>query len=139
MGLFEELIILVKETIEEVNERQRKKQGEQQKQEAPSQPTVASGNQDDELARVRERLARRAAQQQAERAAAMARVEAEAAAARPLPQLQPKPITKPLKPILQQQGGHHRLAKLLHRPGTLRELVLLREILDKPLALRQRR
>ncbi len=135
MGLFEELIVLVKETIDEVNERQRKKHGGQ----PSSQPSISPGNQDDELARVRERLARQAAQQQAERA----RAGAEAVSARPLPQTsapaQSKPITKSVKPVIQPQGHQHRLARLMHRPGTLRELVVLREILDKPLALRRRR
>jgi hypothetical protein len=34
-------------------------------------------------------------------------------------------------------SGHARLARLMHQPRTLRDLVILKELLDRPLALRR--
>ncbi len=48
------------------------------------------------------------------------------------------PSTVPPRPR-QQAAGAERLRRLLQQPSTLRELMMLREILDPPLALRRAR
>jgi len=140
MGLIEQLILLAKESIDEANQRGRR----------PPAPVRT----DEEIEDLRRTLANRAAQaryeqEQAEREAAEQHAEQQAeqerqryALERERPRQRPKQTkTVQATQVAQQSGGvdARRIARLVRHPQALREMIVLREILDKPLALRQRR
>ncbi|HEX3132042.1 MAG TPA: hypothetical protein VHX44_00500 [Planctomycetota bacterium] len=138
MGLLEELIILVKETIDEVNERNKPK---------PTAMPMPDRN-EEERENLRRTLARRAAearqaeQQAAEHAAAEQHADQER---HRQAQERQRHHQKQVQAVHAAQVTRHvgsvdarRVARLVHQPKALREMVVLKEILDKPLALRRR-
>ena len=131
MGVLDDLIVLVKDTIAEANQRGR------------PDGDVPPQRSEEDLTALRRSLARRAAEarhdeEERERAAAereqherqhqerqRQRHQAEAAAAR----------------AAQAAGTAFdptRIARLVRHPHALREMIVLREVLDRPLALRRR-
>ena len=138
MGLIEQLIMLAKESIDEANQRGRR----------PPAPVRT----DEEIEALREVLATRAAQarydrEQAEREAAEQQAQQQAEQERQRyahereRQRQKQAKTVQATQVAQQAGGvdPRRIARLVRHPQALREMIVLREILDKPLALRKRR
>ena len=138
MGLIEQLIMLAKESIDEANQRGRR----------PPAPVRT----EDEIEALRESLANRAAQarfeqEQAEREAAERHAERHAEQERQqLTQERERQRQKQAKTVQATQVVQHtgavdarRIARLVRHPQALREMIVLREILDKPLALRKRR
>lgn len=71
---------------------------------------------------------------------AQKRIQQQAAEKPPSPTSAPHKSQEKTKhaPAPQVVDHRARLARLLHQPQTLKELMLLKEILDKPLALRRR-
>jgi hypothetical protein len=131
MGLLEELIILVKETIDEVSERNR------ERERARPQPSASPTGQV-EIDELRARmLQQRRAAAEAARAAQQA-AEAPPPAPRHHHHHERRPAQAPVKAAAQPQSAE-RLAKLLRQPQTVRELFVLKELLDKPLSLRRGR
>lgn len=142
MGLLDELIILVKETIDEVNERNNPK---------PTAAPAAQRN-DEEMENLRRTLARRAAearhaeQQAAEHDAAEQYAEQERQrSVQQREQERERQRQKQAKivqatQVVQQAGGvdPRRIARLVRHPQALREMIVLNEVLGKPLALRRR-
>jgi translation initiation factor IF-3 len=118
MGFLEDLIVIVKESVDEAKTRQAQPQ---QRPVAPVPARVPAPQ------AVRERQGR--AQPLTQRV-----VVEPAAPRRPAPAAAPKPVAPP-----QAARGAERIARLLRQPRTVRELVVLKEILDKPLALRHGR
>lgn len=138
MGLIEQLILLAKESIDEANQRGRR----------PPAPVRT----EEEIEALREVLANRAAQarynqEQAEREAAEREAQQQAEQERQRyanereRQRQKQAKTVQATQVVQQAGAvdARRIARLVRHPQALREMIVLREILDKPLALRQRR
>ncbi len=137
MGLLEELIILVKDTIAEASERKRE------------QPTGAAPRSAEEIEALRRTLARRAAEQR------HAEQEAEEHAAHEHHAQQERQRAahererhhqKQVKAVHSAQVAHQtgavdqsRIVRMLRQPHALREMIVMKEILDKPLALRPRR
>jgi hypothetical protein len=138
MGLLEELIILVKETIDEVNERNKPK---------PTAMPMPQRN-EEERENLRRTLARRAAEarQAEEQAAEFSAAEQHAEQERHrLAQERQRHHQKQVQAVQAAQVTHHvgsvdarRVARLVRQPKALREMIVLKEILDKPLALRRR-
>ena len=141
MGLLEELIILVKDSIDEANQRGRRKP------EAPAPQRTA-----EEIEALRHTLANRAAQARAEQeeaqqqqAAAHAEQERQRHAhereRERERQRQKQAKTVQATQVVQHGGAvdARRIARLVRHPQALREMIVLREILDKPLALRRGR
>ena len=141
MSILGDLIILVKETLDEVNERNQ------------PQPRPTAGapieRSEEQIEALRRTIARRAAAQQLahEQAAAQAAAEQHAEherlrhhhhAAERERQRQ-KAAQAPAKVSHQTSAvDAHRIIKLIRQPTVLRELIVLKEILDKPRALRRR-
>jgi hypothetical protein len=137
MGLLEELIILVKDSIDEANQRGKRKP-------AASAPERT----EEEIDTLRRTLANRAAQaraeqEQAEQREAAAHVEQERhrQAQERERHRQKQAKTVQATQVVQHPGAvdPRRIARLVRHPNALREMMVLREVLDKPLALRRRR
>jgi hypothetical protein len=139
MGLLDELIILVKETIDEVNERNKPK---------PTATPMPQRN-EEEMENLRRTLARRAAearhveQQAAEHAATEQHAEQER---HRHTQERQRHHQKQVEAVHAAQVTRHvgsvdarRVARLVRQPNTMRELMVLRELIDRPLALRRGR
>jgi hypothetical protein len=136
MGLLEEVIILIKEAIDEANQRNRPRR--------PTPPPEPEQPQDDdgEIDTLRETLARRAmavrrAEEEEERQRAMAQRRAEEERQQALE----RERQRQRQAQAMRATAHrdlHRIAHLLRQPQTLRQVVVLRELLDKPLALRRK-
>lgn len=138
MSILGDLIILVKETIDEVNERNQ------------PQPRPTAGapieRSEEQIEALRRTLARRAAAQQREQEEADAKAAAEQHAEqerlrhqRVAERQRHKASHIPAK--VAHHGGAvdaHRMVRLVRQPSVLRELIVLKEILDKPRALRPR-
>jgi hypothetical protein len=138
MSILGDLIILVKETIDEVNERNQ------------PQPRPTAGapieRSEEQIEALRRTLARRAAAQQREQEEADAKAAAEQHAEqkrlrhqRVAERQRQKASHIPAK--VAHHGGAvdaHRMVRLVRQPSVLRELIVLKEILDKPRALRPR-
>lgn len=138
MGLIEQLILLAKESIDEANQRGRR----------PPAPVRT----DEEIESLREMLANRAAQarydqEQAEREAAEQQAEQQANQERQryaqerersrqkqAKTVQATQVTQPISGV-----DPRRIARLVRHPQALREMMVLSEVLGKPLALRKRR
>ena len=137
MGLLEELIILVKDTIEDASERRRQAP-------LPGAPQRSA----EEIEVLRRSLARRAAEQQAEEQQTAERAAHEQHAQQTRQRQvheRERHHQKQVKAVHSAQVTRHigavdprRVVRLLHQPHTLRELIVLKELLDKPLALRRR-
>ncbi len=136
MGLLDELIVLVKETIEEANQRNNPQPT------TPSQPLPPQRSAE-EIEALRRSLARRAAEmRQAEQQAEEHAAEQERQ--RQLAERE-RHQRKQAEAVHAAQVIHHggsvdreRLLRLMRQPNALREMIILREVLDKPLALRRR-
>lgn len=138
MGLIEQLILLAKESIDEANQRGRR----------PPAPVRT----EEEIEALREMLANRAAQarynqEQAEREAAEREAQQQAEQERQRQtqerdrQRQKQAKTVKATQVAQPISGvdPRRIARLLRHPQALREMMVLSEVLGKPLALRKRR
>ena len=138
MGLIEQLILLAKESIDEANQRGRR----------PPAPVRT----EEEIEALREMLANRAAQarynqEQAEREAAEREAQQQAEQERQRHtqerdrQRQKQAKTVQATQVAQPIGGvdPRRIARLVRHPQALREMMVLSEVLGKPLALRKRR
>lgn len=138
MGLIEQLILLAKESIDEANQRGRR----------PPAPVRT----DEEIEALREVLANRAAQarydrEQAEREAAEREAQQQAEQERQRQAQERERSRQKQAKIVQatqvvQQAGAvdpRRIARLVRHPQALREMIVLSEVLGKPLALRKRR
>jgi outer membrane translocation and assembly module TamA len=136
MGLLDELIVLVKETIEEANQRNNP-QPTAPSQSAPPQRSA------EEVEALRRSLARRAAEmRQAEQQAEEHAAEQERQ--RQLAERE-RHQRKQAEAVHAAQVIHHggavdqqRILRLMRQPNALREMIVLREVLDKPLSLRRR-
>jgi hypothetical protein len=133
MGLLEELILLIKEGIEDANERNRRAKQPAADVSAPAERSP------EEIEALRRALARRAAEQRV----AQERAEAEQQAQREERQRaeerkrqQQARRQAPPPGVVHGATDQRRIVRLLRQPQTLRELVVLREILDRPVALR---
>jgi hypothetical protein len=131
MGILDELIILVKETLDEAKQNQRLP--DQSQTNSPPQRSP------EEIEALKRTLARRAMQQRAADEAAT-----------------PKPISPDEKhrakadqerlrlreqhlkegPAKVAHTSSHQVAHLLQQPQTLRQLIVLKEILDRPISTR---
>ncbi len=120
MGFLEDLIVIVKESVDEAKTKQA------QPQQRPVAPVPAPARVPAPQA-VRERQGR--AQPLTQRV-----VVEPPTPRRPAPAAAPKTVAPP-----QPARSAERIARLLRQPRTVRELVVLKEILDKPLALRRGR
>ncbi len=135
MGLLEDLIVLYKEAQDEVSQRGK----------PASNAPAASGQ--PSINELRERM-----RQQARKASAQAR--GAKAAPAPAPEVDREAehhaarlaerhaATRQAheaaaKAKLATAGHHARFARLLRQPHTLRDLIVLKELLDRPLALRR--
>jgi len=142
MGLLDELIILVKETIAEANERNNPR------------PTAMPAPQrsEEEMEALRRTLAQRAAQarhaeqQEAEEAAHARHAQHAEQERQRLAHERQRHHQKQAQAVKAAQVTRHvgsvdarRVARLVRQPQALREMIVLKEILDKPLALRPRR
>ncbi len=134
MGLLEELIVLVKETIEEARERNE-----------PARPVASRDPEEIEV--LRQRMAQRAAEERRAEQVAEEREEHERIIQDRQRQVRDRErhYLKQAKAVEAAQVTRHvgakdprHLIRLLHQPQALRDLVVLREILDRPLALRSR-
>ena len=121
MGILDELIILVKESVEEARQQQRRRDA------PPSAPRQAQRS-PEEIEHMRRALAQRAAEVHQE----VPQQQKRPAPKRPEPQ-QIKQVAPPNK-----LDGRLPIRRLLRQPLSLRDLVVLKEVLDKPLALRRR-
>ena len=137
MGLLEDLIVLYKETQDEVA--QRAKRAEQ-----PGAPASGRAPSVDELRERQRQLNRRAnAPARAAKAEAPAAEPADAAAQRHAARHAERHAAERLaekdaaKAKAAAHSSHERLARLMRQPRTLRDLVILKELLDRPLALRR--
>lgn len=136
MGLLEELITLIKDTVEEVSEQQKQKQREASDGAAPP-PRVS-------VEELRQRMLQ---QRRAAAEAEAARLAAQEAAAAPPPEPPRRHAhhahgharAEPKAKHVAQPTSPERLARLLRQPHTVRELFVLKEILDRPLVLRRGR
>ena len=139
MSILGDLIILVKETLDEVNERNQ------------PQPRPTAGapieRSEEEIEALRRTIARRAAAQQLahEQADTHAAAEQHAEHERlrhhhaERERQRQKAAQAPAKVSHQTSAvDAHRIIKLIRQPTVLRELIVLKEILDKPRALRRR-
>ena len=139
MSILGDLIILVKETLDEVNERNQPR----------PRPTAGAPieRSEEQIEALRRTLARRAAAQQREQEEADAKAAAEHAEQERLrhqrvaerERQRHKASHIPAK--VAHHGGAvdaHRMVRLVRQPSVLRELIVLKEILDKPRALRPR-
>jgi hypothetical protein len=132
MGILDELVILVKETIDEANQRNR--QADSSSHQSQRSP--------DEIEALKRTLARRAMQQRTAEAAVSPHVI-------PLTQDEQRrsDYDRERKRLRQQNHDDgpakvkhnptHRAAKLLRQPATLREMIILKELLDKPISMRR--
>ncbi len=140
MSILGDLIILVKETIDEVNER-----NQPQPRPTAGKPIERS---EEQIEALRRTLARRAAAQQHEQEQADAQAAAEQHAEHE--RLRHQRVAErerqrhkashiPAK-VAHHTGAvdAHRMVRLVRQPSVLRELIVLKEILDKPRALRLR-
>jgi hypothetical protein len=140
MSILGDLIILVKETLDEVNERNQ------------PQPRPTAGapieRSEEQIEALRRTIARRAAAQQLahEQADAQAAAEQHAEHERlrhhqvaERERQRQKAAQAPAK-VSTHAGtvDAHRIIRLIRQPTVLRELIVLKEILDKPRALRRR-
>jgi hypothetical protein len=136
MGLLEDLIVLYKETQDEVA--QRAKQAQQQG--APAAGRAPSIDELRERMRQRDRHANapargaKAAPAEAPVDAAAQRHAARHAERHAAERLAEKAAAQAKAATL---SSHERLARLMRQPRTLRDLVILKELLDRPLALRR--
>lgn len=135
MGLIEQLIILAKESIDEANQRGRRP------------PAAPDPNDDeDEIQTLRRTLAQRAAEARAEQefakreeAQRRAELEQQRQAQEREQQRQRQRQTETARVTYAPTAvDARRIARLVRHPNALREMIVLREILDKPLALRRR-
>lgn len=134
MGLLEELIVLVKETIEEANQRNNPQ---------PTTPTLPPQRSAEDIEALRRSLARRAAEmRESEQQAADHAAEQERQ--RQLAERE-RHHQKQVAAVHAAQVIHHtgavdrqRITRLVRQSNALREMIVLREILDRPLARRRR-
>jgi uncharacterized protein (DUF4415 family) len=136
MGLLDELIVLVKETIDEANERNNPRPTSQDRP-VPAQRSA------EEMEALRRSLARRAAEmrqaeQQAEEHAAEQERQRQLAERERHQRKQAEAAHA--APVIHHGGAGYqqRIQRLMRHPNALREVIVLREVLDKPLALRRR-
>ena len=140
MSILGDLIILVKETLDEVNERNQ------------PQPRPTAGapmeRSEEQIEALRHTIARRAAAQQLAQEQADAQAAAEQRAeherlrhhhAAERERQRQKAAQAPAK-VSTHAGtvDAHRIIRLIRQPTVLRELIVLKEILDKPRAFRRR-
>jgi hypothetical protein len=139
MGFLEDLIQTIQEAMEESKQRQQPPpaphhgRSQPQRMASPTAPPMVVRT-FDEVESTRERVVRMAAEkaekaEQAERADAAHRIVAHQAPRTPAK-------AAPGRPALDYA---HRLRRLIHQPAALRDLIVLKEILDRPLVLRQGR
>ena len=138
MGLLEELIIMAKDAIDEANQRGKKR---------PAAP--ARERSEEEIEALRQVMAERAAQTHQEQE--QARQEAAERRAEQQRQHEAQERERERERQRQRQAAEaaratragavdpRRIARLARHPGALREMIVLRELLDKPLALRRPR
>jgi hypothetical protein len=140
MSILGDLIILVKETLDEVNER-----NQPQPRPTAGAPVERS---EEQIEALRRTIARRAAAQQLAHEQADAQAAAEQHAeherlrhhqAAERERQRQKAAQAPAK-VSTHAGtvDAHRIIRLIRQPTVLRELIVLKEILDKPRALRRR-
>jgi hypothetical protein len=118
MGFLEDLVRTIQEAADEAraSQRQKSKSSPEWSPPAPEQDQ-----------RQRAQIVRRHREKREQQVEEEAKPERHARHSRETP---------PSQPQRQPPTGTDRLRRLLHQPHTLRELVLLREILDRPVALR---
>ena len=143
MGLFDELITMVREAIDEVNQRDQPPSRGTSPVRPPAPTSLEEIKERIRQAQAQPQYQPQAAQQpQVRRPAAQPRPSAPAAApgrateARPEPPA-PRTSDQPARPTA--MPANERFARLLRPPQTMRELFVLKELLDRPLALRRRR
>lgn len=136
MGILEELIIMAKDAIDEANQRGKKRP-----------PTPEHQRTEEELEALRQVMAERAEQARQEKEQARR----EAAEQRAEQQRQQEAQERERERQRQRQAAEaaratragpidpRRIARLTRHPAALREMIVLRELLDKPLALRRPR
>lgn len=138
MGLFIELIKTIAEAIEE-------SRGQQGAPRPPARPVAAEA--EDTVEHAERRLAdlRHAAQRPTKteleraRAEAALRAKVEATAARAKAEARGRAALAAEHAAGRLPADPERIPRLLRQPSTLRDLVVLKEILDRPLALRRDR
>lgn len=145
MGLIEQLIILAKEAIDEANQRGRP-QPPAPRRGPPEDPDEPDEEENESLRRIlahRAALARReqqlAEQQAAEQRAELQRQREAQERERELQRQRQRQAEAPRVVHAASAVDPRRIARLVRHPNALREMIVLREILDKPLALRRRR
>jgi hypothetical protein len=135
MGILDELIDLVKETIDEAKQRQ---QQTMPPQSSPA-PAPTPHRSPEDIEALKRTLAQRAMKQRAADEAAIPitspdakhRAKYELERARLRVQHQQEGLAKVThNPV-------HRAASLLKRPETLRDLIILKELLDRPISMRR--
>jgi hypothetical protein len=149
MGILEELILMAKEAIDEANQRGRRPPTARAPESEPEPESEPAEHSEEELEDLRRTLARRAAQarieqEQAERAAADQRdqQQRQREAQERERQRQVRSTSKSTAAQVVHATGAvdpQRIARLVHQPQALREMMVLSEVLGKPLALRKRR
>ncbi|MBA3699362.1 MAG: hypothetical protein H0W78_10960 [Planctomycetes bacterium] len=141
MGLIEQLILLAKESIDEANQRGKR---------PPAAP--APEYTEDEIATLRQVRANRVVQARMDQEQARRDAEEQRAEQQRQYETQQRDGERQRQRQRQQQTVEaarvvhasgavdpRRIARLVRHPGALREMIVLREVLDKPLALRPRR
>ncbi len=132
MGILDELIDLVKETMDEAKQRQ------QPTSQPQSAPAPAPHRSPENIEALKRTLAQRAMKQRAADEAAIPvispdakhRAKYELERTRLRTQHQEEGLAKVThQPV-------HRAATLLRRPETLRDLIILKELLDRPISMR---
>ncbi len=130
MGILDELIDLVKESMDEAKQRQ---QPTSQPQSAPV-PHRSPEN----IEALKRTLAQRAMKQRAADEAAISVISPEAKNREKLEleraRLRAQHKEEGLTKVTHQPG--HRAATLLKRPETLKDLIILKELLDRPISMR---
>lgn len=131
MSLLIELIKTIAEAIEEGrgNQRPRQPPPTAQPPAADEVDTVADFEEPENL-KAKQRLHQKHVEAQRARAEAEARAKLTARRAA---------TAESERVVPRQAAGGERLGRLLRQPQTLRDLVMLKEILDRPLALRRER
>lgn len=147
MGLIEEVIILIKEAIDEANQRGRPRPQQSQPRRAPPPDDADGDDLDGEHPYTEEELealrrshleARQAAQEAEEREREAARQRAERERQQALERERAQRRQAEVAAQVRMPVVTNHVARLLRQPQTLRQVVVLREILDKPVALRRK-
>jgi hypothetical protein len=132
MGILEELIILVKESLDEAKQNQRPPE--------PSETDAPPRRSPEEIEALKRTLAKRAMQQRAadEATAAPTPLSPDAKHRAKYDQERLRLHQQHLKdgPAKVNHHSSHQVATLLRQPQTLRQLIVLKEILDLPISQR---